>query len=100
MTAVHEPKRLQWRQHANGRIAEVYLQHDGRFYAREALSHIDVERTARFRDNIDTFKLAQRLADQAAHPGCNGNCAAWQNDPDALNDPRCAAHLLKHRCSV
>jgi len=88
-----EPKRLQYRTHNNGRVAEVYLQHDGRFYAREALATSDVARSIGFRDNVDTLKLARRLADQRAHPNCDGSCPPWCDDSEAISDPDCRTVL-------
>lgn len=93
----NEPKLLQQRQHANGRVAEVYLQHDGRFYARETLTRGEIGRSLLFRDNVATLKLARTLADATAHPNCDGNCPPWTDHPSATDDPRCRAALQARR---
>jgi hypothetical protein len=93
MAESKEPKRLQHRKHHNGRVAEVYLQHDGRFYARESAATSEVARSIGFRDNVETLKLARRLADQRAHPNCDGSCPPWCDDPAAIDDPKCRAAL-------
>ena len=88
-----QPKRLQQRHHSNGRTAEVYLQRDGRFYACELLAPGEVVRSFNFRDNVPTLKLARLLADQNAHPNCDGSCPGWQDDPSAIIDPDCQSVL-------
>jgi hypothetical protein len=82
-------KLLQVREHANGRRAEVYLQADGRLYAREWPLEQEESRRIWFSDDLPTLQIARALADVNAHRGCNGKgCGKWQNHSDLEFDPR------------
>jgi hypothetical protein len=68
MSAHVQSKPLQVRRHANGRLAEISLQADGRFCTHELLSDRLGVRGPVVSD-IDSLRRARTIADQVAHPG-------------------------------
>lgn len=72
---------LMSRTHANGRGAEVCQQNDGRYTAREWPAPSERTRTRWFHENIRTLEGAQALADNNAHPDCDGRCMPWLHTP-------------------
>jgi hypothetical protein len=67
-----DTKPLQMRPHVNGRMGEVRLQRDGKFYVREVSPAFSDGSTAEFAAGVSTLAGARRIADSLVHTGCTG----------------------------
>jgi hypothetical protein len=70
-------KSIMARHHANGSVAQVFLQPNGLYKAQELPQSL---RGGSFSTDIEDLERAKEQADALTHPGCSGKgCGPWKD---------------------